>query len=89
MRLRLRVVPAARRDAVLGVHGEALRVSVRAVPEKGRANEAVERAVAEALGVAAADVAVVAGHGSRDKVLLVRGVDPTDLRARVAAALGA
>jgi hypothetical protein len=85
VRLKLRVVPGARRDAILGGHGDALRVAVRAVAEKGRANAAVERLVAAALGLPPDAVALVAGLGSRDKVLAVRGLAEADIRARLAA----
>ena len=81
VRFKLRVVPGARRDAVLGGHGAALRVAVRAVAEKGRANEAVTRLLAAALGLAADRVVLVAGFGGRDKVVEVRGLGPAEVRA--------
>jgi hypothetical protein len=87
VRIKLRVVPGARRDAILGAHGDAVRVAVRAVPEKGRANEAVERLLATTLGVALADVELVAGTSGRNKLLHVRGLDATELRARLGAAV--
>jgi uncharacterized protein (TIGR00251 family) len=86
VRLKLRVVPGARRDAILGGHGDALRVAVRAVAEKGRANAAVERLLAAALGVTADRVALVGGLLSRDKVLSVRGLAEDEIRARLATA---
>lgn len=89
VRMRLRVVPGARRDAVLGTHGEALRVAVRAAPEKGKANDAVGRLLAETLGLGRGDVELVAGHGGRDKAVVVRGLDAAGLRARIATLLGA
>ncbi len=87
VRLRLRVVPGARRDAVLGPHGNALRVAVRAVPEKGRANEAVLRLLAATFAVAPARVVLLAGAGARDKHVEVRGVAIEHVRARLAEAL--
>jgi uncharacterized protein (TIGR00251 family) len=87
VRLCLRVAPGARRDAFVGVHGDALKLAVRAVPEKGRANDAVLRVLADALGVAARQVSLVAGGASRDKVVAVRGLGPDEVRARLASAL--
>lgn len=84
IRLRLRVAPGARRDGVVGVHGGALKLAVRAVAEKGRANDAVLRLLAELLAVAVADVVLVAGGASRDKVVLLRGLDEGEARARLA-----
>lgn len=89
VRFRLRVAPGARRDGLVGVHGGALKLAVRAVAEKGRANEAVLALLADALGVPAQQVALVAGGGGRDKIVAVRGLGPDEVRVRLAAALAA
>lgn len=83
----VRVKPQAQRDAVLGADSAGLRVSVRAAPEKGKANAAVEKTLARWLGVAPSTLEVVAGSGARDKRVLVRGLDAGEVRARVAARL--
>jgi uncharacterized protein YggU (UPF0235/DUF167 family) len=76
----VRVTPRASRDAILGWREGVLRVSVRAVPEKGRANEATEAVVAEALGIAAGRVQVVRGHTVRRKVLEIEGLALEEVR---------
>lgn len=81
--LKVRVAPGASREAIVGRHGDALKVAVREPPEKGRANKAVERLLAAALGVRPGDVAVVRGRASRDKVVLFRGLAEAELRARL------
>lgn len=85
--LRVRVAPGSSRDRLAGLHGTALKVAVSAPPERGRANAAVARLLARALGVRAADVEVVAGPGSRDKVMRVRGWTSAALRERLRAIL--
>lgn len=50
-----------------------LKVRVRAVPEDGRANRALEKLLAKWLGVAPRDVSVVSGTTSRLKTVLVSG----------------
>lgn len=82
--LRVRVTPRATRDAVTGIDERGIRVAVRAAPERGRANEAVLRAVAAWLGVAPSTLEIASGGGGRDKRVLVRGIGADDLRARVA-----
>ncbi len=62
--LRLKVVPGASRDAIAGVLGDRLKVRVSAPPEGGRANEAIVRLLAAALGVTASSVAIVQGHAA-------------------------
>ena len=72
--LRVHVHPGARHAGIGGLHDGALRVRVRAAAERGRANEAVCAAVAEAFGLRARDVQVVAGRGGRRKTLALSGV---------------
>jgi uncharacterized protein (TIGR00251 family) len=65
--LRVRVQPKARRNAVMGWRGEALRVSVTAPPEDGKANRAVIELLADTLAVPASSISLVRGATSRDK----------------------
>ena len=69
VRLRLRVSAGASRRRILGVHGGALKLSVKAPPEKGRANRDVLALVAETFGLATSDVEIVSGDTSPDKVV--------------------
>jgi uncharacterized protein (TIGR00251 family) len=83
-RLTLRVAPGARRTEVVGRHGGGWKVRVAAPPEDGRANAAVCALIAEVLALPRRDVAVVSGHGSRDKVLDVTGLSPDETERRLA-----
>jgi uncharacterized protein len=73
-RLKLRVSPGARRPGFAGRHGDAWKVRVSAPPEDGRANEAVLRLLAETLDVPRTSVALVSGHASRDKLVVLDGL---------------
>ncbi len=55
-----------------------------AAPAGGRANDALVRLLAKALGRPRRDVALVAGHGSRDKVVTVAGISLEQSEARLA-----
>ncbi len=85
-RLRLRVSPCAGRSHIVGRHGEAWRVRVAAAPERGRANDAVVRLLAETLGLPRGAVTLVSGHGARDKVVELEGIAEDELERRLAAA---
>ena len=65
--LHVRVQPKARANAVKGWHGAALRVSVTAAPEDGKANRAVIDLLAETFDVAPSSIDLVRGAASRDK----------------------
>jgi uncharacterized protein YggU (UPF0235/DUF167 family) len=69
--VRVKAKPHAREDAVAGVRGGELLVSVRAAPEKGRATEEVIRVVASAVGVPRTSVTLKSGGASPHKVLLL------------------
>lgn len=73
VRIPVRVTARAGRDGIEGVVDGRLRVRVAAAPVDGAANAAVERLVAEALGVPPSSVATVRGAASRLKVLAVTG----------------
>jgi uncharacterized protein YggU (UPF0235/DUF167 family) len=74
------------RSGVVGRHGKAWRVRVAAPPEDGRANEAVERLLSDALAVPRKAVMLVSGRGSRDKVVELAGLDLAEAERRLTSA---
>jgi len=78
--IQLLVQPGARRDEVVGRHGEALKVRVRAPAQQGRANRAALALLAAALGVPEQQVTLVGGAASRSKWVRVLGADTGALR---------
>ena len=82
-RLSLRVQPNAARSELAGWHGTALRVRVTASPVPGRANAAVAAILADSLQIPRRSVNIVRGHGSRDKVAAVAGLDDAELQRRL------
>lgn len=81
--VRVRLQPRARREEIAGVREGALLVRVTAPPVDGRANAALCKLLARTLGVPPRDVAVLRGHGARDKVVEVDGVETSILRSRL------
>ena len=65
--LRLHVQPGAGKTAVVGRHGDALKVRVAAPPEGGRANDAVVVLIANTFDVKLAQVSLISGQSSRAK----------------------
>lgn len=81
--LAVRVQPGASRDAIVGWQGEALRVRVSAPAREGRANAAVVRLLADALGVPPSTVELARGGAGRDKLFRLRTLDLAAARARL------
>ena len=92
LRLLARVTPKSARDGVDGVtdtvEGPAIQVRVRAVPDKGEANAAVEGVVAQWLGLARSRVSIARGGKSRIKTVDIAGA-AGELEALVVARLAA
>jgi uncharacterized protein len=84
-RVEVRVQPRARRDEIAGERDGRLLVRVTAPPVDGKANDAVRGLLAQRLGVPPGRVAVVRGHGGRDKLLEVDGLDDGDILRRALA----
>ncbi|MFZ9088776.1 MAG: DUF167 domain-containing protein [Planctomycetaceae bacterium] len=81
--LLVRLQPNASRSRVLGRNGDRLRVAVSAPPEKGRANTALQKLLAEMLGVCSSQIRLLRGRTSRQKDLLIAGLPIEDVLARL------
>lgn len=88
-RLRLRVSPGGQRAAVVGRHGDGWKLRVAEAPERGRANEAVLRLLAEALALPRTAVTLVSGHGAREKIVELTGIGPALIERRLSSAASA
>ncbi len=89
VRLFVRLTPKSSRDALEGVEAlsdgrRVFKARVRAVPEDGKANEALCRVIAKALDAPARSVHLTGGATSRVKTLAVEG-DPHELAAKLTA----
>ncbi len=82
--LAVRAQPGARRSAIVGVQGAALKVAVAAPPDQGKANKALVLLLAEKLSLKKSQVELLAGAASRDKKFLVRGLSAAALAVALA-----
>ena len=76
----VRVQPRARRKAIVGEFGEALKIALTAPPVDGRANEACVEFLAEVLKLPRSSVTIISGQGSRNKVVRVTGCTAAHVR---------
>ena len=82
----LHIQPGAKKNEIVGLYGEALKLRLAAAPVDGKANAALIEYIAAILDVPRSNVELLAGAASRRKRLRIRDVpfDALDaLRARV------
>jgi uncharacterized protein (TIGR00251 family) len=82
-RINVTVSPGARRSDLVGRHGDGWRARIAAPPERGRANEALCKLLAEALAVPRSSVRVVAGQSARAKVVEIDGLERVEIERRL------
>lgn len=80
----VKVHPRAKKNAITGEVGDALKLSITAPPVEGRANEACIEFLAELLEVPRSSVTIAAGQNSRRKLIRVAGLTADRIRERLA-----
>ncbi len=89
VRVEVHAKPRARKTRAVGVHGEALSLSVAAPPVDGAANDEIVRYLAELFGVSRTRVTLVRGGSGRRKLFDVAGARVGEMQRAIAAALSA
>ena len=92
VRLTVRLTPHGGRDAIDGLEAAAdgeehLKVRVSAVPEKGKANQALIALLSKKFGLAKSKLSLISGETQRKKILRIDG-DPEDIVKRLAELVG-
>ena len=80
LKFNIYVQPRSSRNQVVGLHGDVLKVKIKAPPVEGAANKMCIAVLAKALNVPKSAVEIVSGHSARTKRLLIQTarVDDTD-----------
>jgi len=81
--LRIHVVSNAKVDKVVGTHGGAIKIKLRARAVEGNANVALCKFLAEELQLSQRSIVLERGHKSREKMIRVDGLSEEDLRRRL------
>jgi uncharacterized protein YggU (UPF0235/DUF167 family) len=77
------VIPGSGKPGIVGRYGDGWKLRVTAPPERGKANEATLDILADTLGLAATNLRLVSGHGSRDKTVEVAGLTTAEAERRL------
>jgi uncharacterized protein (TIGR00251 family) len=80
----VKVHPRAKKNAIIGEVGDALKVSLTSPPIDGRANDACIEFFAKLLKVPRSSVTIASGQTSRTKLIRVTGLSADEVRKRIA-----
>jgi len=81
--LRFHIVPNAKQNEVMGAHGDAIKIKLRAPAVEGKANAALRSFLADELKIHKRRIVLERGKKSRDKVIRIEGLSEEDVRRRL------
>lgn len=79
--VRVKVVPRSSKNAIAGVRGDSLVIKITAPPVEGQANKALLKFLGKKLGIPPSSIAILSGSSSREKTLLLKGLDQEVVRS--------
>jgi uncharacterized protein len=85
----VKVQPRAKKNAITGTVGDALKLALTAPPVDGKANQSVIEFFADLFQIARSSITIASGETSRNKVIRISGVTRPRAEALLAAALNA
>jgi uncharacterized protein len=83
----VKVHPRARKNAIAGVIGDALKLALTAPPVDGKANQAVMEFFADLFAISRASVTIASGETSRTKIIRVSDISAEQARQKLQSAL--
>ena len=83
----IKVHPRARKNAITGTVGDALKLALTAPPVEGKANQAVIEFFADLFQIPRSSVTIASGETSRNKVIRIAGVNKPAAEQRLADSL--
>ena len=81
--LAIKVIPNAPRSEIVGWLSESLKVKVHAPPVEDRANDALCKFLADALGLPYRAVSIIRGNTSRHKLISIEGLTRSEVVSKL------
>ena len=78
-KLKIKAQPNASKDEIVGFLGESLKIRVKAAPESGKANIAIERLLAQTFNLKRKQIRIISGTSSRHKIVELSGISQQQL----------
>jgi uncharacterized protein (TIGR00251 family) len=81
--VRFHIIPNAKQNKVMGEHGGAIKIQLRAPAVEGKANAALRSFLAEVLKIPERAIVLERGQKSRDKLIRIEGLNEEAVRQRL------
>lgn len=75
-KIRVRILPRAGRNEIVGIHGDAIKIKLAAPPVEGAANAALVEFLCDTLHIPRARIRIVTGAKSRSKCVEILDINP-------------
>ena len=73
--LKVKITPGSSKNRILGPHGDALKISINAAPEKGKANQTLISFLGKVLKIPRQNISVISGPTSPIKTLQLINIE--------------
>ena len=84
MKLKVRVIPNARKSELAGCRDDEWVLRLNAPPVDGKANKAALEFIANSLGIPRSSVSLISGEKGRHKIFEIVGFQPSDVARKLA-----
>ena len=81
--IRIKLLPRSSMEGITGREGEVYRVKVTSPPVDGKANNALISFLSKRLGIAKGNIKIIAGKGSRMKLVRIHGLSSEDIAEKL------
>lgn len=76
--LRIKVIPKSAKTEIVDImedteHGKTIKIRLKAVPEKGKANAELIRFLSKELGISSDQISIISGKTDRIKLIRIHG----------------
>lgn len=74
MIITIRIIPKAHKNEIVGWENDELKIRIRSVPEKGKANQELIDFLSKKLGISKSQIEIISGTTSRHKKISISGI---------------
>ncbi|MFA6119239.1 MAG: DUF167 domain-containing protein [Parachlamydiales bacterium] len=74
MLIKVKIIPKSKINKIVEFENDILKIKIKAVPEKGKANEELIKFLSEIFSISKKDIKIVSGHHAKIKLIQIDGI---------------